>query len=178
MSEPASLSLVRGDALFRLQRAVGLIPADGLGIARRAVFYALVAWLPIALWALWKGRVMAGAVDEPLLEHFGVHVRCLVAIPLLVAAEGVAHGVTRRLLPQFVRAGIVPAEAFQTVVTGVARLRDRTLPWIPIAGMVIAWTLLAPHTHQSHELRWAADAPAAGGIGFGGWWYLYVARPI
>jgi hypothetical protein len=178
MTEPASISLVRGDALFRLQRAVGLIPAEGLGIARRAVFYALLAWLPIVLWALWKGRVMAGALDEPLLEHFGVHVRCLVAIPLLVVAEGVAHGVTRRLLPQFVRAGIVPAEAFQSVIAGVARLRDRTLPWILIAGVVIAWTLLAPQTHASHELRWAVDAPAAGGFGFGGRWYLYVARPI
>jgi hypothetical protein len=36
-------SLVRGDRFFRIQRAIGLIPADGgLGVGRRAVFLALV----------------------------------------------------------------------------------------------------------------------------------------
>lgn len=44
-------SLVRGDILYRLQRRVGLIPLEGLGIARRALFWALFAWLPIAVWA-------------------------------------------------------------------------------------------------------------------------------
>jgi hypothetical protein len=172
-------SLVRNDALFRLHRALGLVPATGLGVARRAVFYALLAWLPIALWAWWRGRVIGGAVDEPLLEHFGVHVRCLVAIPLLVIADGVSHAVTGRLLPQFQRSGIaVDGAAFQRVMEGVARLRDRSLPWIAIAGLVVAWAVLAPIAHHPHELLWAADAPAPAGLGFGGWWYLYVSRPI
>ena len=35
-----TISLVRGDALYRAQRAVGLIPADGLGLGRRAVLLA------------------------------------------------------------------------------------------------------------------------------------------
>ncbi len=44
-----------------------------------------------------------GVVDEPLLEHFGVHVRCPVANPLLVLTEAMAHGVTTRLVPYFVK---------------------------------------------------------------------------
>lgn len=172
-------SLVRNDVLFRIHRAVGLVPATGLGVVRRAVFHALLAWLPIAAWAWWRGRAIGGGLEEPLLEHFGVHVRCLVAIPLLVVADGVSHAVTRRLLPQFERAGIVvDADAFRQVMAGIARLRDRTLPWIVMAGLVIAWAVLAPLAHHPHDLLWATDATAPGGIGFGGWWYLYVARPI
>jgi hypothetical protein len=174
-----SFSLIRGDALFRLQRAVGLIPAQGLGVVRRAVFYALLTWLPIAVAAALRGRALDGALDEPLLAHFGVTVRCLVAIPLLILAEGVAHGMMVRLLPQFVRAGLVsdPA-AFRRVLEGFARLRDRTLPWVVIGGLVFAWTLLAPQVHEPHELLWAVETPAAPSFGFGGWWYLYVARPV
>ena len=46
-----SLSLVRNDPLYRLQRKIGLIPENGLGIVRRMLFWTLFAWLPTALWA-------------------------------------------------------------------------------------------------------------------------------
>ena len=49
--ENFALSLVRDDLLYRLQRRIGLIPTKGSGIARRAVFWSLFAWLPIAVWA-------------------------------------------------------------------------------------------------------------------------------
>ncbi len=174
-----AISLIRGDPLFRLQRAIGLIPPQGLGLVRRAVFAALVTWLPIAIWAWWRGHVFGSTIDEPLLQHYGVHVRCLVAIPLLIFAEGMASAVSRRLLPQFVRAGIVSEDdAFHQVVRDMARLRDRTLPWVFIAGVVVAWIVLEPASHQAHDLLWAVDPPPAGGMGFGGWWYLYVVRPV
>jgi len=102
-----ALSLVRGDALLRLQRRIGLVPADGLGVGRRALALAPFTWLPIAVWALLSGRALPGEASEPLLQHFGVQVRCLIAIPLFVLAEGVAHGLTTRLLPHFVRSGLV-----------------------------------------------------------------------
>jgi hypothetical protein len=179
--EVAALSLVRGDPLFRLQRAIGLIPAHGLGAGRRALLLALVTWLPIAVWAVLASRALGGAVQEPLLAHFGVHVRCLVAIPLFVLAEAVAHGVTRRLLPQFLHAGLVreaDRERFRGVVRGIARLRDATLPWVLIGGAVATWTFLAPVATDVHELAWAGEGDAPLGFGFGGWWYLAVARPI
>ncbi len=178
-TETLSVSLVRDDLFFRAQRAIGLVPRTGLGIARRALGYALVAWLPIALWVAVAGHAIEGAVDEPLLQHFGVSVRCLIAIPLLVLAEAMAQATMRRLLPQFVRAGLVTdLPAFVKTLESVKRLRDRTLPWVVIAAVVLAWTILAPDTHQGHDVRWAGDVQRPEGIGFGGWWYLYVARPI
>jgi hypothetical protein len=174
-----SVSLIRDDLFFRAQRAIGLVPRTGLGVGRRAIFYALVAWLPIALWVALAGRAITGGVDEPLLQHFGVTVRCLIAIPLLVVAEAIAHATLLRLMPQFVRAGLVTDRAsFVDTLAGVARLRDRTLPWVVIAAVVLAWTVLAPDTHQGHDVLWAEGAPGPSGLGFGGWWYLYVARPI
>ena len=70
-----ALSLVHDDLLNRLQRRIGLIPARGAGIVRRAVFWSLFAWLPIALWAWYTGRALPPAVNEPFLTQFGIHVR-------------------------------------------------------------------------------------------------------
>lgn len=175
------VSLVRNDLLFRAQRAVGLIPAAGFGVGRRALLLALVTWLPIAAWAVLTGRALSHAAGEPLSQHFGIHVRCLVAIPLLVVAEVVAHARTALLGQHFVRSGIV-AESdlprFREIVRGVARLRDASLPWIAVGGILVAWTTLGPIDLTAHEIDWATEsgsAPAA--LGFGGWWFLYVVRP-
>jgi hypothetical protein len=177
-----ALSLVRGDPLLRLQRAVGLVPREGLGVGRRALALALVTFTPIAVWAVATGHALpGGVVSEPLLQHFGVTVRCLVAIPLFVLAEGLAHATTRRLLPHFVASGLVPpdrVEAFREVLRGVARLRDAVLPWVVIAAVALAWTGFAPATPEVHELAWAERTQGAGTLGFGGWWFVYVVRPI
>ena len=177
--EALGFSLVRGDLLFRLQRAIGLIPADGLGIGRRIVFFVLVAYVPIAVWAAVAGRMLPGVAAEPLLQHFGVHVRFLVAIPLFILAEGLAHARTTVTLPYFVRSGLVTESdlpRFRDTVRGVARLRDASLPWVVIASVVAAWTVFGT-VHQTHEVEWAV-APGPTRLGFGGWWFLYVARPI
>lgn len=141
------MSLVRGDVLFRLQRAIGLTPAEGLGVGRRALALSALAWLPIVAWAAFPGRVFPGAVAEPLLEHFGIHVRCLVAIPLLVVAEAMAHGVTTWLVPYFVDSGLVEngtRPAFLDAVRSVIVLRDSSRPWVLIGALVLSWTVVRP----------------------------------
>jgi hypothetical protein len=177
--DEAALSLVRGDALLRAQRAIGLVPRGGLGVGRRALVLALVTWLPLVVWAVLRQRAFPGSVDEPLLGHFGIHVRCLVAIPLLVIAEAVSHGVTTRLVPQFLNAGLVGGaerERLSEVLRGVARLRDRSLPWVVIAGVVFAVLVVAPAPAANHELAWAEEA--GGPSGFAGFWFDWVLRPV
>jgi hypothetical protein len=181
-TEEFFLSIVRGDVLFRLQRRIGLIPADGLGLARRAIFWSLFAWLPVAAWAWLEGRAMPPFADEPLLGHFGVQARCLIAIPLLILAEGPAHAMTRRILPHFVRSGLVSDSqipAFREALAGAARVRDATLPWVALIGAVLALNVVAEYTHRSHEVTWGVEQSAGTpSLGFGALWFLYVARPI
>jgi len=175
------LSVVRDDPAFRLQRRLGLIPATGLGIVRRALFWSLLAWLPLVAWAAWTGRAFSQAGGEPLVVHFGIHARFLVAIPLLIFAEAAVHGTSARLLPRFVTTGIVPADevpALQALIRRLARLRDAVLPWIAILAIVVAGITVSDLLHRAHEVEWAMEPGESVFRGFGGWWFLYVGRPI
>ena len=94
---------------------LGLVPRQGHGIVRRAVLLALVSWLPVAVWAWMRGRALPGQLAEPLLAHYGVHVRCLIAIPLFIIAEGTVHAATRRLVGMLARKGYGSGLAFAVV---------------------------------------------------------------
>ena len=121
-TEQWAVSLVRGDLLFRLQRKVGLIPEQGLGIMRRALFWALLAWLPTAVWAWLQGGFLPAEGSEPLLSHFGINARLLLAVPLFIIAEGMMQSTLTGTLPRLVSSGIVPLserEALRAVLQGV-----------------------------------------------------------
>jgi hypothetical protein len=176
-----SFPLVSGDLPFRLQRRLGLIPPDGLGLVRRAVFWSMLGWLPVAVWAFFVGRALPGAAAEPMLVHFGIHARLLVAVPLLILAEGPANALTARLLPHLVHSGIVPPAAlasFRAALAATARLRNATMPWIVILGVVVAFATTSEIVHRAHEVEWAGAGAVDAGPGFGGLWYLYVGRTI
>ena len=181
-ADELTFSLVRGDPWFRLQRAVGLIPARGLGIARRCLLFAMVTWLPLAIWALYWRRIFPGEIPEPMLQHFGVHVRCLLAIPLLVAAEIAGNMIPQEFVRYFASSGLVQDDArprFVQILRSTERLRDAWPAWGSLIGLVLLGMIIARDTTHLHELIWAREGGAESiGYGFAGWWFLFVLRPV
>jgi len=174
-----SFSPVDNEPPLRWQRALLLAPASGLGVARRAIVLALLTWLPIACWALVRGRFFDAATGEPLLQHYGVHVRCLLAIPLLVLGEATLHKAAQRCFPQFLRSGLVDEAArsrFEAALRAAERWRDSSLPWLFVIGAALAWSAVDRPAFQTDAMSWAFDE--AGGLGFGGLWFAYVVRPV
>jgi hypothetical protein len=175
----SGFSPIDNEAPLRWLRRVHLAPSDGLGAGRRALGLALLTWLPIAVWALATGRVDGpGDAGESLLRHYGVHVRCLLVIPLLILAEPMLHRAARALAARLAATAVAPTAraGFDAAARAVVRLRDATLPWVLLLGAAIAWSLADdPHAHGD-AIAWAVDA--GGGLGFGGWWFAYVVRPI
>jgi hypothetical protein len=174
-----SFSPIDNEPPLRWQQAIHLAPAGGLGAARRAILFGLLSWLPIALWALFRGRFFQTATGEPLLQHFGVHVRCLVSIPLLILGEATLHRTTQRCIPQFIAGGLVNDAArprFETALRTARRWRDSSLPWLFVVGVVIAVIVVDRPASRADEMSWAFDQ--TGRLGFGGVWFAYVVRPI
>jgi hypothetical protein len=177
---PPTARLLRDDALMRLQRRIGLAPSHGLGVARRAILLAAIAWAPIAVWAWVTGRAV-DAGGESLLDHYQVNVRLLLAVPLMIVAEGIALRIALRLAPHCADVGLYHGDpsALRQVGDGLMRLRDRVHPWVvaagaglgALAGRLYEWAPEAGHS----ALGWAGPDGAAG---FGPAWYLWVGRPI
>lgn len=176
--DPIDFIIVRNDLPIRWQRKVGLAPDNGLGVARRALFFAMFSWLPIVIWAALESRLLDRAVGEPLLAHYGVHVRCLVAIPFLILAESMALRVVRTIVSQFLENGLIiesQREQFIQIIKDTTHLRDKAFPWVIVFALTLLWLVGVPKNIHEHELSWATlDA----GMGFGGWWFLYIVRPI
>lgn len=171
--------LVTGDPLYRAQRLLGLIPARGLGTGRRILVAVALTWLPLMLWAAWNRLVLPGTVEEPLLRHFGVHARLLLALPLFLLSEAFVELTLRRILPQFISSGLVDdslAPAFRRILQDSARLRDsRVALAIMVAIIVVAAVNGWAHADDNHELIWTA--PLVGRELIVGW-FNYVSRPI
>src|SRR5262249_42103922 len=96
-----------------------------------------VTWVPLAVWALLSGRAFGRAVGESLLQHFGIHVRFLIAVPLLVAAEPFAEALGRRTVSYFLTSGLV-SERVQPVFHDVIQ-RTRGL----LASRLVLAAILA-----------------------------------
>jgi hypothetical protein len=172
-------SLVHDDPWFHLQERLGLVPKNGKdGVIRRTLIFCLLAWLPLVVWAWATGRAFDSITGEPLLKHYSVHTRFLIALPALIFGERVARSTLKRLLPRFVQMGLVNEEkvpAFQKLIADLIRLRNSTLPWVAVVGVIAAAALVPDTGLHLDELNWAKEGQ---GFGFGGWWFLLVSRPI
>jgi hypothetical protein len=178
----AAFSPIENEAPLRWLRRLHLAPGEGLGAGRRALGLALLTWLPIAAWALATGRLGgSGSADdsgESLLRHYGVHVRCLLVIPLLILAEPMLHRAARAIAARLAATAATPEAraAFDAAGRAVVRLRDATLPWVLLLGAAIAWSLADDPRNHGDAMAWALDAD--GRLGFGGGWFAYVVRPV
>jgi hypothetical protein len=176
-------ALVHDSALHRAQETAGLVPAKRFGVGRRIALFIAVGWLPLALWALLNRRVFEGAVAEPLLQHFGVHVRFLLAVPLFLLAEPLAEAIGGRAVSYFLTSGLVPETeraAFASVVQRSRQLlRSRVALGVIAAFVVILAVQGTLNPRHPHELQWALTADRAGiHPSFASWWFLWVSLPL
>jgi hypothetical protein len=169
------------DAFHRAQQALGLVPSQGSGIGRRIVLAVAITWLPLVVYALWQRRLLPGSVPEPLLQHYGIHARLLIALPLLIVAEATTRGALRAAIPQFVSRGLVAdaqMPAFRAIVERTSRLRRSRVALVcMLAAVLLASTLGWENTDDFHELLWDAP-PSERGFHFGVLWFSFVSRPL
>jgi hypothetical protein len=183
MTQPAGVeagfSPVENELPLRWFRRLRLVPPGGLGTKRRAIFFAALTWLPIAAWAAITGRAWDPDNGESLLRHYGVHARCLIAVPFFILAEGALDRTIRHIASRFLSTGVVapPQQAgFQALSLHIRNLRDSSLPWVLVLGVALAWTMIERPAMHEDAMSWAIES--GGTLGFGGWWFAYVARPI
>jgi hypothetical protein len=173
-----------GGPLFQLLRRAHLSD-DAMMMARqRIIVISLFAWLPLLVLSTLGGRVLGGITVVPFLLDVEVHIRYLVALPLLIGAELVVHRRMRSLVKQFLERRLIPEGAmarFEAAIASALRLRNSVLAEILLialvygVGVLIVWRqYIALDT-----TTWYATPSADGSkLSLAGMWYGYVSLPI
>lgn len=167
------------DRSHDLQRRLGLIPSGGLGVTRRALLWGAGCWAPVFGFAWASGNIGPSADGESLLTHFSVNVRLLVALPLLIVAEGVAHRLTSSFIGELKQTGVIPddeQEKLDALVTRARHLRWAVWPWLGLVAVAVAWSVQPFEAAAPHETQWAVTSEST--LSLGAWWYLLVAKPV
>jgi hypothetical protein len=133
-------SLAKGGLFYRLLVRTRLMRDDLAPAMRRAVFLSLFAWLPLLVLSAIEGAAFGHAVKIPFLYDFPVSVRLLLALPLLIVAEGVIDVRSMDAVRHFVRSGLVEEKnfpEFRSTVRQTLRMRDSFLAEGIIVALVI-----------------------------------------
>jgi hypothetical protein len=175
-------SVVLGGPLFQLLRKAHLVAGDGMELlVRRLVFFVCITWLPLFLLAVVVPFATGG---EPLdfLRDIEVHVRFLVALPALIAAELIVH---LRMLPvarRFLERRLIPEEdqaRFHRIVESAMAVRNSVPLEVALFATVYAGGLWLWHDRFALEVStWYALPGGRWHLTVAGVWYVFVSIPI
>ena len=180
---PPDFSLVLGGPLYQLLRQAHLSD-DALQMVRRRMLVAvLVTWVPLLLLSALERHLRGGATVS-FLDDVEVHIRFLVAMPLLIVAELVVHRRLRPLLQQFLERKLIPDEEmprFDAAIAAAFRLRNSVLAEVMLIALVYTLGILVIWRHyMALDIATWYATPSGDGtdLSLAGMWYGYVSLPI
>ncbi len=175
-------SFVLGGPLFQLLRRTHLSD-DALALVRkRVIVISLFAWLPLLVLSTLEGH--GANVAIPFFMDVEVHIRFLVAVPLLIIAELVVHSRMRPLVRQFLERDLISESdmpRFNDAIASAFRLRNSVLAeilliiFVYVVGIMIVWRqYMALNT-----ATWFATPSGSGStLSLAGIWFAYVSLPL
>ena len=184
LSEPANFSLVIGGPLYQMWRRTRLV-GDALQLLRRRmIVLTVLAWVPLLVLSIAEGHAGGSSVALPFLYDVELHVRLLLALPLLIVAELIVHRRMRPVVLQFVERGLIPDSArarFDAAITSAMRLRNSIWPevlliaFVYVVGVGLLW-----RTQIRLDVASWHGAPANGTWRptMAGWWLGCVSLPL
>lgn len=143
-NEP-DFSLVAGGPLYQLYLGTRLARPALECVVRRVLSVSLICWLPLLLLASITGRLTTG-VSVPFLLDPEVHIRFLIALPLLIGSEVLVHRRMRAIVAQFPERGIIAGQdqpRFEKIITSAMRMRNSVVIEVALLILVLAlrhWT--------------------------------------
>ena len=184
LRDTQDFSLVHGGPLFQLLLRAHLSSAGMSLVARRMIVFVLITWVPLLVLAALERNLLATNVAVPFLLDLETHIRFLVVVPLLLAAELIVH---RRLLSvarTFLDRNLIPQTAmrrFDAAIMSALRLRNSVLievlliVSVYVIGVLFVWRRFIAIDVST----WYAIPAAAGSnLTHAGLWYAYLSLPF
>ena len=170
--------LFTGGPPLRAQFRIGLAHPRELHVARRAVLFMLVTWLPLLLFSLAEGSLVGRA--GAFVWDFGVLARLLVAGPLLLVAESLCSRVLSDIATRLWHVCLPGADnrrRFEHAVESTLRLRDALVAEFGVAVLAYALAVGVMNVLPMASLpQWHRAEGSA--LSLAGWWYAVVSLPL
>jgi hypothetical protein len=179
-----NFSLVLGGPLFQLLRRAHLTDDALMMVRQRIIIISLFAWLPLLMLSALEGRLLGGHDTVAFLQDVDIHIRFLVALPLLIVAELVVHQRMRPLIQQSIERRLIPDAALQRFEAAIAtafKLRDSVLAEVLLITLVYGVGVLVVWRNYLvlDTATWYASPSNEGArLSIAGIWYGYVSLPI
>jgi len=173
-------SLVLGGPVFQVLRKARLQGDHAELLRRRIIVVTSIAWLPLLLLSTFVPGENPAQLS--FLHDIEVHVRFLIALPILIAAELVVHRRMRPVVDRFVQRRIVPPHdlaRFNAAIESATRLRN-SIPF-ECALLIIVYTvgLWIWNSRVVFETAtWYARPGGRWNLTPAGYWYVFVSIPL
>lgn len=177
-------SLMLGGPLFQIWRRAHLTD-DAINLVQRRVVAAVaITWAPLFVLCLLQGSLFGGGRSVPFLKDADCHLRFLVSMPLLIAAELIVHGRMLPLVDQFRLRGLVrpdDAARFARALDEAFSLRNSLVAelilvvFVYTIGVTVVWRQFS----AVHAGTWYATL--SGGhytMSAAGVWFVLISLPI
>ena len=171
-------SPVLGGPLFQLFRRAHL-SGDGLELLYRRVFaLTLIAWLPLSI----LSTLSHSASRLSFFRDVEVHIRFLVALPVLIAAELIVHSRISPVVRRFVdRRIVLPEELprFNQAINSATKLRSSIILEIALLVFVYSIGLWVWQVRvQPETFTWFHMPGGRWNLTPAGFWYVFVSIPV
>lgn len=178
---PEDFSPVLGGPLFHLLRKAHL-EGDALELLRRRIIASILfTWFPLLILSMLSG-VASGDGRVSFFRDIEVHVRFLVALPILIAAELLVNSRMRPAVRRFIESRIVLPEqkpVFHKAINSAVKIRNSLFAELSL--IVSVYTVgLAVWNNRTELglLTWYALPGSRWNLTPAGYWYVFVSLPL
>ncbi len=183
LQDKSDFSLVLGGPLFQFYRRANL-SGDALElVSRRILVTVLIAWIPLLVFSFIGGHALGGGIKIPFLYDIEAHVRFLIALPVLIAAELVIHSRVRAAVNRFLERGIISGDdipKFHAIIDSAKGLRNSL--FIEVALLILVYSLGLWVWNSQIATGTPSWYSTNGGslrhLTLAGYWYAFVSIPI
>ena len=174
----AEFSLVAGGPAHRLQQRLGLVGPASFHPVRRTLVAIFVTWVILLVLSAVQGLAIGGGVKIPFLYDYAAYARFLIAIPVLIVAEGLIEPRIARVAAHFGRSGLVAESdrpAYEAALDRGRKMGDSVLAEGVLFVLACASVIVVVDVFPLDFSTWRSIVSTSGHTRtLAGWWYLVV----
>lgn len=174
--------LMEGGPFFHILKRLGHIKMNAPFLRRRALFGALITWVPLLILSQLQGLAFGHTIPVPYLSDFSAYTRFLLAVPLLLLAENIVGPRIGRSAAHFVVSGVVPEKDYQQfdkfVELGL-HSRDSVIAEVVIAMLAYIASMISFLTIPNRASTWYRTISEGGtSLTWAGYWLIGFCMPF